>query len=144
MPPWRRPAVNRTEKRGSLAGRDRCRLESGLRQYYASAIDECWDPETEERIHARVSRAMATQRSRSDAPRRKFRLTRVGGPHVAAVVCAGAAVIAFGNWHGAAVSSPSNLSPTSAPLNGHPTRSHATTRLSLVGNRTSNNLARPI
>jgi hypothetical protein len=143
MPPWRRPAVNRTESSRSLAGRDRSRLESNLRQYYASALDEGWDPEAERRIQARVARAMATERSVSDAPRRKFRLTRVGGPHVAAVVCAGAAVLAFGNWHDSQGVSHSYVPPTSAPFSGHPTNSYATTRLSL-GRLGSNNLARPI
>jgi hypothetical protein len=143
MPPWRRHAVNRTEGPGSLAGRDRSRLETNLRQYYTSAFDESWDPETEGRIHARVAHAMATQRSSTDAPKRKFRVTRVGGPHVAAVVCAGAVVLAFGNWHDNQGATHSYVPPTSAPFSSHLTNSYATTRLSL-GHWSTKSLARPI
>jgi hypothetical protein len=143
MPPWRRTAANRTGEHGSLVECDRSRLETSLRQYYASTFDEGWDPEVEERIHARVARSMATERSIADVPRRKFRLTRVGGPHVAAVICAGAAVLAFGNWHDSQGVSRSYVPPTSAPFSGHPTNSYATSRLSL-GRLGSNNLARPV
>ncbi len=139
--------MGRTERRGSVLGRDRSRLEAGLRQYYASAFDKGWDPEAESRILARVSRAIAARRMTSRVPGRTFRIKRVTGPHVAALVCAGAAVIAFGNMNGVGRdASHSYVPPTNAPLTGQPARPYANSRLSTLGDwsSSSESLARPI
>jgi hypothetical protein len=113
-------------------GRDRSQLEANLRQYYTSAVGEGWDRETEGRIHARVSRAIAAQRTEARASGGTFRLKRVMGPHVAALICAGALVIAFsGMIDGGHGGSQAQVQPTSAPLTGQPARSNGYARLSL-------------
>jgi hypothetical protein len=138
---WRRV----TGRRRSATGHDRSRLEAGLRQYYASAFEEGWDSEAEGRVHARVSRAIAAHRVTSPAPGRTFRIKRVTGSHVAAIVCAGAAVIAFSNLNRIGKDdSRSYVPPTSAPLSGKPAKAYANARLSMVAGWPSNNLARAV
>jgi hypothetical protein len=62
---------------------------------------------------------------------------------MAAIVCAGAAVIAFSNLNNIGrEDSHSYVPPTSAPLSGKPTKPYANARLSLVAGWPSSNLAR--
>ena len=130
---WQRLTVGRTVRHLSSLRRDRSRLESDLRAYYSSTFDAGWDAETEDRIHARVSRVIATQRTAARAPGSTFRLKRLMGPHVAAVVCAGAVVLAFGGMiDGGRGGSQAQVQPTSSPRTVRPARSHGNTQLSQV------------
>jgi hypothetical protein len=108
-------------------------VETDLRQYYTSTFDVGLDPEAEGRIHARVSHAIATQRMASRAPGGTFRVKRVMGPHVAAIICAGAVVIAFGGMiDGGRGGSQAQVQPTSSPITGQPARSTGNAKLSLI------------
>ncbi len=114
-------------------GRHRSQLEGDLRDYYNSAFDTGWDVEIEGRIHARVSRAIATQRTTSRVPGSIFHLKRFMGPHVAAVICAGAVLLAFGGMiDGGRGGSQAQVQPTSSPRTVQPARSNANAKLSLV------------
>ena len=64
---------------------------------------------------------------------------------MAAIVCAGAAVIAFSNLNGIGKEdSRSYVPPTSAPLSGKPTKPYANARLSMVVGWPSNNFAKAV
>lgn len=142
MHPWRWLTKGRSMRGGTVTGRDRSRLEAGLRQYYTSAFDEGWDPAAEGRIQARVSRAIAAQRVTLRAPGRMFRMKRVMGPHLAAIVCAGAAVLAFGGMiHAGRAGPQSQIPPTSSPVTGHSARLNVTAKLSLLPVQPPANLA---
>jgi hypothetical protein len=126
---WQRLTVRRLS---SLRG-DRSRLETDLRMYYASTLEQGWDPEAEDRVHARISRVIAAQRLESRASGSTFRLKRLAGPHVAAIVCAGAAVFAFGGMIDVGRGgSQAQIQPTSSPLRGQPARSTSNAKLSLI------------
>jgi hypothetical protein len=126
---WRRLTVRHL----SFLRGNRSRLETDLRMYYASTLEQGWDPEAEDRIHARILRAIAAQRLESRAPGGTFRLKRLAGPHVAAIVCAGAAVFAFGGMIDVGRGGPqAQVQPTSSPLRGQPARSTGNAKLSLV------------
>jgi hypothetical protein len=120
-------------------------MEAGLRAYYASTFEEGWNSKAEARVHARVSRAIAVQRTASHAPGRTFRIKRVPASQLAAIVCAGAAVIAFSNLSSMGrEDSRSYVPPTSAPLSGKPTKAYANARLSMVVVWPSNNFAKAV
>lgn len=126
---WRRLNARHTRS----VGQERSRLETDLRLYYASTIEQGWNHDTEDRVHARVARAIAAQRLESRASGGTFRLKRLAGPHVAAIVCAGAAVFAFGGMIDVGRGgSQAQIQPTSSPLTGQPARSTGNAKLSLV------------
>lgn len=142
MPRWQRLTPGSIVRRRSSQRRDRSLLERDLRQYYVSTFAAGCDAESEGRIHARVTRAIAAQRTAARAPGGTFRLKRFMGPHVAAVVCAGAVVIAFGGMiDGGHGGSQAQVQPTSSPLTVRPVKSNGNARLSLVSMQPPANVA---
>jgi hypothetical protein len=108
----------------------RSEVETALRTYYG-AVSAGWDSEAEARVRARVARELAAARRAGGQPRRSLPVKATFGPHLAAVVCAVAAIFTFGtqlNLGGSGVPGPAT--PATAPVKGHHARVNGPTRLS--------------
>ena len=121
------------------------RLETDLRHYYDTLLDDIRQAAVRRRLNARVSQAITAQRLAAAASPRFHRLLRLPGPHLAAIVCAGAAIFAFGHMTAADLTpAHTSVPPTSAPLNGRVQTFNGNARLSMTSSWHVGSLARPV
>ncbi len=94
-------------------------LEAALRSCYDNGLAQ-WDADADTRLRARVARELAVARLERACPPASVRRKIAVGPHIAAIVCAGAAIVAFStvlNVNDGPVST--HVTPTSGPSNPH-------------------------